>query len=117
MLQTLSEVGPVQAQAVLSDLTFSLMPDHGIGDRSRESTADAKIRHEVLDELQLRLKIKKGDDSAKARTEILEVVGTEIVNREISQMDVRKVRSRLGEVLLSDRLSSIELRFAGGTWK
>lgn len=111
MLNTLKTLDTRTAQGILANLTLEMMPDPGVPSKVGRHV-DAETRDRLLHELRIRLRLKRDDNSPKARALLYKALAEEISGLALAGSKIKEVKARVGQQgLLSPRLYRIDFSF------
>lgn len=85
-----------EVEGILSSLTLDLLPNPGDPKTIRKDL-DPELRHRLLDEIRVNLRLKKTDDSAESKGRIYGYLADQIQRAGLANVDIGKVKERLGQ--------------------
>jgi hypothetical protein len=109
MLHPLKTLDSRTAQGILANLTLEMMPDPGVPAVPGGPRVEPELRDKLIHELRIRLRLKRDDNSPKARALIYSALADEIARLALSGVNVKDVKARVGQQgLLSPSLYRLE---------
>src|ERR1700730_2820246 len=97
MLQTLKNCNSREVEAILAKLSASILPNPGIEPSVQEQLLDPKLQTELMNEIRLRLGLRRDDDSSKAKARLYRFLAEELTKAALADVDVLEVKTRLGQ--------------------
>lgn len=96
MITALRNIDPETAQGILANITLDMMPDPGIKSSLNRVPVDSELRDKLIEELRVRLRLKRNDRSLKAMSKLYSALAEEIQSIALQHEDINKIRARLG---------------------
>jgi hypothetical protein len=93
-LPSLRDQSAKEVEGILPNLTLDMLPNPGIGVMESDLTPDA--RDLLIQEIRISLGLKMGDNSPRAMSRIYEYLAREMGNAALADVDLKEVRTRLG---------------------
>jgi hypothetical protein len=99
MLNGLNDIDSRVAQGILANLALEMMPDPGVETERRTNAVSqyAGLREQLLNELRIRLRLKKNDASPRAMGKLYAALAEEMKRLSLQGEDLNKVKARLGQ--------------------
>src|SRR2546426_7639197 len=100
MLNALNDIDPRVAQGILANLALGMMPHPGIETDLRTnatSSPDVGLREQLLQELRIRLRLKKNDTSPRAMGKLYAALAEEMKRLSLQGESLDRVKARLGQ--------------------
>ena len=111
MIPILRDIDPQTAQGILANIALGMMPDPGIGSAADRVPVDSGLKDKLIQELRVRLRLKRDDHSLKAMAKLYGALAEEMKRIALQHEDVNKIRARLGhQGILSP--SQYQVRFS-----
>src|SRR5437660_10929567 len=96
MLNTLSNIDSKTAQGILANLALGMIPDPGI-EPSRVAPIDGDLRTRLLQEIRVKLHLKKNDNSPRATAKLYAALAEEMKRLAMQGAEINSVKARLGQ--------------------
>lgn len=93
-LPSLNGREPAEVEGILANLTLGMLPSPTL---TEESSPPKELRERLINEIRIRLRLKKEDYSSKAMSKIYDYLAKEIGRVALAQVDVKEIKSRLGQ--------------------
>ncbi len=93
-LPSLNGREPAEVEGILANLTLGMLPSPTL---TEEPSPPNELRERLINEIRIRLRLKREDYSPKAMSKIYEYLAKEIGRVALAQVDVKEIKSRLGQ--------------------
>jgi hypothetical protein len=87
-LPSLNRENPADVEGILANLTLGMLPSPNV---SEESRLPGELRDRLVNEIRMKLGLKKDDNSPKAISRIHDLLAKEIERAALAGVDIRKL--------------------------
>src|SRR5260370_5715724 len=93
-LPSLTGKDHAKVEGILANLTLGMLPNPGI---SEAPSLPRELLDRLIQEIRIRLRLKRDDNSPKAMSKIYDYLAKEIGRVALANVDVKEIKSRLGQ--------------------